>query len=1128
MSRFNLFNRGNSCPICDSNNGRCRETDGLLLCMTGTGKIAVPGYKFIGLTKDQTWGQWVLDNQREWTEQQRQHWQQEQQAKRDQRLEAENQRAATAMPAVERDRYYRQLLSPLNLHPTDRIDLVRRGFTDEQILESGFKSVEQWQKLDKTLPHILPGVNLDGRSLNTHSDGYLCPIRDVDGLIVGCQIRLRESEDGRYRWLTSKTKKRPKGATPHLPNGELPIAVFRPGKVTQPEIALVEGTGAKPFLTSQRLGMVAIGAAGGNFASSPETLQRILRTAVYKTAVLYPDAGAVQNPNVMRQYRSTWKLLQEWGYTVEVAWWGQTEKAAGDIDELGNFDNIWRISVEGFEAIAHPFEPKGKGFGDSTSEPKNDRDRYIQKRLMRFLGYWEDLIKDFTLSPTEKRKITYYRGYAPTFGLPVKSILLRGWLGAGKTEATLRSLLPHQDKRIIWLTGRNGLLRQTAKRAEKLGFTVYHYQDDPALYREMLRDGHPGIYMMCPDSLKNYATKHVDWSEAIAVIDEFSGVRREVLKKSAIMPEFERLLTECQHLIAIDAFLSNVDAGVISRYRRGSRDIYDQEFSQSKKKITWLECRNTDSDISLSHDGLIYPLLDGWVKEGKRIAIPTDSKLLAKACAEYLKSLGIKVWLCTSETVEENRALLPDPDGTLTSNDIQVVIYTPTAQSGLDVQTHFDVGLALYGGIISPLDFLQMIGRCRQCQEWFVSAPRRSTDPNCSTPSLESKRVKAWGEKLSTTFAELEVRQSSQTKGWGLWQSLVSNVEKAFHSEYLKSLLEHFFEVIETAETTTESKRWRKDVKAIKDDEIQATLTADLLNGQRLLREQKAPSKNSEVWDAALASEYDKYPNVWRSLIAQHTTLTKQANQANSGEEYKEFLKKADEVIALAKVFCTKRLDKLKNWVSATGENACSDLEDLQRSTKMQFTSYSSPRWKTLQNQSLFQALDLGKLASAPKDNANSKVEDGQRVDATIAHKTHYRIDSPIVGKLWAQFQQSPRLQRLFPTVETIQDFWVIVKQCMSFFGYESAGKTIRVATPGQPHANGKDRHGHDRTVESASLYFSGWLAMAESGSKTFQENFKLIVQAIRSRLGQERQSREEAREKERQYSPPMAPPMAA
>lgn len=316
---------------------------------------APSGFKFIGLTKDQLWGKFVIDDGRAAKEQNKL----DRSRQRSQsRTQSQTQSRPRALSADARDQAYRQLLDALTLHPKDRADLHRRGLTDAQIEAWGVKSVEQWQALTSPLPVILPGVSPDGFHLNCQP-GYLCPIYNMHGQLVGFQLRLRHAnEGGRYRWFTSATKKTPNGATPHLSNGELPLAVHRPTQITRSEIGLVEGVGAKPFITAQRRGQITIGAAGGQFASSPETLKITLDTLAEelrtKTIEFYPDAGAVHNPHVMRQYRATWKLLKKWGYSVQVAWWGQETKSDSDIDELDDFHAIRWLSIAQIEAISHP------------------------------------------------------------------------------------------------------------------------------------------------------------------------------------------------------------------------------------------------------------------------------------------------------------------------------------------------------------------------------------------------------------------------------------------------------------------------------------------------------------------------------------------------------------------------------------------------------------------------------------------------------------------------------------------------------------------------------------------------------------------------------------------------------
>ncbi|HEY9859581.1 MAG TPA: hypothetical protein V6D16_08750, partial [Candidatus Obscuribacterales bacterium] len=165
--------------------------------------------------------------------------------------------------------------------------------------------------------------------------------------------RDRSDDDPKYPWLTGRTKKRPHGPQPNLPNGELPLTVAYPSQLNPAkagQVGLCEGLGVKPRLAAERLGIPVIGASGGNFAASAKTLQTYLKELSADNCLLLPDAGAISNSNVLHQYTHLRGLLVKWSYSLAIAWWGQTQKSAPDIDELepADYQNIQHISWEEF------------------------------------------------------------------------------------------------------------------------------------------------------------------------------------------------------------------------------------------------------------------------------------------------------------------------------------------------------------------------------------------------------------------------------------------------------------------------------------------------------------------------------------------------------------------------------------------------------------------------------------------------------------------------------------------------------------------------------------------------------------------------------------------------------------
>ncbi|MEW5858115.1 MAG: hypothetical protein AB1861_12135 [Cyanobacteriota bacterium] len=371
--------KGN-CPVCNGARKDCRQSANLIHCLHA--EANPPDYIFRGLDK-LGFGIWAEKAGAEAaSEQQRQEWRQQRQLEKQRQLDAERIQRSQLLSEPDRDREIRRLLGQLELSPEHRENLRQRGLSDEQIQTGMFRSIQPWQKLEIPVSHRLAGVSIDGRSLTNSQVGLLCPVWNPQGQIVGWQLRLDNADNGgKYRWPTSASQKRPHGATAHLVNSELPITCCRPAGEPRKGIGLVEGI-LKPQITAQLSNQITIGAAGGNFASSPDTLKAYLEELRPESVTLYPDAGAIANKNVMRQYRRTRALLKERGYELHVGWWGQVDKNYLDIDELlaahpGR--DIEIITWAQFEAIAHK---PNQIWGEVTGLFRNFR-----QRLNKFKGF---------------------------------------------------------------------------------------------------------------------------------------------------------------------------------------------------------------------------------------------------------------------------------------------------------------------------------------------------------------------------------------------------------------------------------------------------------------------------------------------------------------------------------------------------------------------------------------------------------------------------------------------------------------------------------------------------------------------------------------------------------------------
>jgi replicative DNA helicase len=347
------------CPICHSTDKRCRQRNNLILCMNridGGDKEKFKSdngieYTYLGRAVGAgEWGEWAalpeIDKE-------------EREKIKNERLAHEGSNPAYDMPACDRNTNYTKILNQLTLKQYDLSDLLRRGFTESQIKELQFRSVDKFHQLYEEVDWRTPGVTPSGRTLYIMGErgGYLCPVRDIDGNIVAMQVRLREgSEGGRYRWLSSQVKKRPNCPT-YRSNGEMPLAIFNrqnAGGV----LWLVEGVGPKPAWVSVKYPKSAVvGAAGAQWGYSPSGMKIILDRLKPKRIILAADAGCVQvdkggNQHTIARYQTIADLLKIYGYSLEVAWWGQETKEDFDIDELDDHSSIKSIPFEELLAIA--------------------------------------------------------------------------------------------------------------------------------------------------------------------------------------------------------------------------------------------------------------------------------------------------------------------------------------------------------------------------------------------------------------------------------------------------------------------------------------------------------------------------------------------------------------------------------------------------------------------------------------------------------------------------------------------------------------------------------------------------------------------------------------------------------
>ncbi|HEY9671316.1 MAG TPA: plasmid replication protein, CyRepA1 family [Waterburya sp.] len=778
--------RGNSCPVCEDTRGKCRqsrEDSDYWQCMTffdiRKGETH-NGYKCIGHTKDGLWAQLKLDNTQEWSEERRLEWQRENERRRQEKSKADDERRQRSLSALQRHEQYIRLFSELTLHPDDKADLVRRGFTEQQIELSGFKSVERYQLLQHQYSELLPGVSRDSRLIVTDAS-YLCPIRNADGLIVAIQVRLRalkEDDSNRYRWLSGN------GQSLHIfpsedSGGELPLAVFRPPGEAR-GIALAEGVGPKPFLVAQRLNMLTIGAAGGQFASSPVLLREALEKAADEVGTrevqVFPDAGDVHNSSVMIRWSKAIALLQDWGVTVKVGWWGQVDKSHPDIDELEDYSNLTYLEPEEFLGI----EPSKK------------------KEVNKNSSAWKFWINSRRYTPTHRINQRYFEF---PHDIPLSNAILAGkdGLGGGKTSALIRLIA-----RIVATLGigsrligyRNTLLHQTISRFQQdAGISYQHLRDDDSFLFLRDKDSHIAF---CLDSITH---SQAPWfQDTVIVLDEtvsvlLHGITAGTIgsRQSECLALLREALRECELVICLDGNLRDIDVELIRKLSGGKEVVKIlNEYKREPHKITFVIGVDAEGELKR---GDRSPLVKSLLNPDCTPWINCDSKDRALAYAEMLNQVGKTGFVLCSESKNEPWAkeFLLNPTAFIERYKPDYIIVSPSGESGLDCHGngHFTHKFSFFSGVLSTNAQTQIMFRLRDNIPHYVFCSEMGMVSDRNTPKTYSvKQFEQASNEFSQQSAELVFKISGKDFIQGILESMLSKSDPDYwqYSCYLGAL----------------------------------------------------------------------------------------------------------------------------------------------------------------------------------------------------------------------------------------------------------------------------------------------------------------------------------------------------
>jgi hypothetical protein len=623
-----------------------------------------------------------------------------------------------ALPVAERHKHYSEILDQFEIDNATRADLKRRGFSDEEISRSGFKSVKKSQRLNKKFPASLPGVK--GDRLAVSGDGFLCPIRDFDGNITGMQLRLHHSTDGnRYRWLST-----PQTATLKLqPENENPLAVFHPPSGKPEGIAIVEGTGAKPFFVAQRLNYLTIGAAGGQWLGSEQLLTKYIKQALQQYGelpiIVIPDAGFALNPQVKQNLANTFDWLKTHfnQSEIKVLDWNQIHKSQGDIDELDDLSIVRSLKLESFRDKKYKEVFAGKnGFN-------------------RFTKWAQDRVKLTADIVQHEKWLTIPQGIQNDCDI----LLIRKALGGGKTQALIEFLKP-LDTVSLLVGYRNTLLYNTIDRANNMGLSAQHIKDavqevSGGRYFNFAGDDSIKLWGGCADSFYKFNAVKSHNSNYFLIHDEICSVMGHLKgggtlkgRQQAAIDWDVETIRNAQFSIMMDANLSDREVDFIRALFPEKRiKVLDSLYPTTPRHFTFLETETSLKDYSRLPKYLPSQLIEKAKAHNKVLWI-SDSQRSCEIADEILTKHGHKHFRLDGKTSHDelSKQFQANPKQFITTGSLDSLSISPSGESGLsiDLFDYFDAVCFDIRGTVSVSTLTQLSARLRDTDvPIFVACP---------------------------------------------------------------------------------------------------------------------------------------------------------------------------------------------------------------------------------------------------------------------------------------------------------------------------------------------------------------------------------------------------------------------
>jgi hypothetical protein len=357
--------------------------------------------------------------------------------------------------AVYLNAVYERYLEGLILESNHKQNLVSRGLSDREIKSKGYKSVPNYRARHTQIEDLVTDYDLKGVAgfykdeqgwcINMTFPAFYVPYRDVDGNIVGLQLRCDDDRKQKYMWFSS-------GGRDEGTSSGAPFHFVNPDRVRETnEVYLTEGALKADIIGGTGVGLIAM---AGVSVVKPKNVSK----AIYDN---FPDISRIfiafdtdwkTNPNVKSALLRLCEELQDSVVDVQVAVWDESlGKGLDDvlINQDYQEDSVKYIPVEYFlkaENGAGGDEPPPPVETETDDEESED-----------FVYRWDEFSR-LNFSNTDRVIFGLVRGNVGLVVAPTNIGKTTYCLNLALSATTKREFSPmlnkeHSVKRVLYVDG---------------------------------------------------------------------------------------------------------------------------------------------------------------------------------------------------------------------------------------------------------------------------------------------------------------------------------------------------------------------------------------------------------------------------------------------------------------------------------------------------------------------------------------------------------------------------------------------------------------------------------------------------------------------------------------------------